>query len=40
VEPPTTAEEARRRFLEAVQAAGEEMDRVALAVAEAEKSQG
>jgi len=32
--PPATAEEARRRFLQAVQAAAEEMERMALAVAE------
>ena len=37
---PATAEEARRRFLEALQAAEEELDRIALGVAEGEKAEG
>jgi hypothetical protein len=37
---PTTPQESARRFLEVVQAAGEELDRLALAVAEGEKAGG
>jgi hypothetical protein len=38
--PPATADEGARRFLLAVQAAAEELDRLALAVVEGDRPEG